>query len=88
VDLFLAASINSSSSIDLIQLHVAIFDWGPFHLIYTPLYGREFLRGFGKAVSEGLCASASFDLCVFLRGKGPVIIYGREGRGIFSFLNF
>ena len=32
------------------------------HLVYTPPYGREFLRGFGKAVSEGLCASASFDL--------------------------
>jgi hypothetical protein len=23
-----------------------------FHLIYTPLYGREFLRGFEKAVSD------------------------------------
>ena len=41
---------------------------GPFHLIYTPPYGREFLRGFEKAVSEGLCASASFDLCVFSEG--------------------
>jgi hypothetical protein len=41
---------------------------GPFHLIYTPPYGREFLRGLEKAVSEGLCASASFDLCVFSEG--------------------
>ena len=41
---------------------------GPFHLIYTPPYGREFLRGVEKAVSEGLCASASFDLCVFSDG--------------------
>jgi hypothetical protein len=42
---------------------------GPFHLIYTPPYGREFLRGFEKAVSEGLCASASFHLCVFSEGR-------------------
>ena len=42
--------------------------FGPFHLIYTPPYGREFLRGFEKAVSEGLCALASFDLCVFSEG--------------------
>jgi hypothetical protein len=41
---------------------------GPFHLIYTPPYGREFLRGFEKAISEGLCASASFNLCVFSEG--------------------
>ena len=41
---------------------------GPFHLIYTPPYVREFLRGFEKAVSEGLCASASFDLGVFSEG--------------------
>jgi hypothetical protein len=33
-----------------------------------PPYGREFLRGFGKAISEGLCASASFDLYVFSEG--------------------
>jgi hypothetical protein len=32
----------------------------PFN-VHTP-YGREFLSGFEKAVSEGLCASASFDL--------------------------
>jgi hypothetical protein len=38
------------------------------HLIYTPAYEREFLRGFEKAVSEGLCASASFDICVFSEG--------------------
>ena len=38
----------------------------PFN-IHTP-YGREFLRGFEKSVSEGLCASASFDLCVFSEG--------------------
>ena len=38
--------------------------------IYTPPYGREFLREFEKAVSEGLCASASFDLCVFSEGYG------------------
>jgi hypothetical protein len=45
-----------------------ILQMGPFHLIYTPPYGREFLRGFEKAVSEGLCASASFDLCIFSEG--------------------
>jgi hypothetical protein len=38
------------------------------HLIYPPPHGREFLRGFEKAVSEGLCASASFDLCIFSEG--------------------
>ena len=42
-----------------------MFSLGPFHLIYTPPYGREFLRGVEKVISEGLCASASFDLCVF-----------------------
>ena len=42
------------------------FIWA-IHLIYTPPYGREFLRGVEKAISEGLCASASFDLC-FLGG--------------------
>jgi hypothetical protein len=41
---------------------------GPFHLMYTPPYGREFLKGFEKTISEGLCASASFDLCVFSEG--------------------
>jgi hypothetical protein len=41
---------------------------GPFHLMYTPPYGREFPRGFEKAISEGLCASASFDLSVFSEG--------------------
>ena len=40
-------------------------------LIYTPPppYRREFLRGVEKAVSEELCASAYFDLCVFSEGK-------------------
>ena len=38
----------------------------PFNV--HPPYGREFLRVFEKAVSEGLCASASFDLCVFSEG--------------------
>jgi hypothetical protein len=36
--------------------------------MYTPTYGQEFLKGFEKAISEGLCASASFDLCVFSEG--------------------
>jgi hypothetical protein len=53
---------------DLSIINFNIFDEGPFHLIYTPPYGREFLRGVEKAVSEGLCASASFDLCVFSDG--------------------
>jgi hypothetical protein len=35
-------------------------------------YGREFLRGFEKAVSEGLCASASFDLFLFSEGKANI----------------
>ena len=36
---------------------------GSFHLMYTlTQYGLEFPRGFGKTVSEGLCALASFDL--------------------------
>jgi hypothetical protein len=34
---------------DLSIINFNIFDEGPFHLIYTPPYGREFLRGVEKA---------------------------------------
>jgi hypothetical protein len=40
----------------------------PFN-VHPPPYGREFLRGgVEKAISEGLCASGSFDLCFFSKG--------------------
>jgi hypothetical protein len=44
--------------------------------MYTPSYGREFLRGVEKAIFEGFCASASFDapliFAFFLRGKAKI----------------
>ena len=45
---------------------------GPFHLMSThpPPYGRIFLKGDPKVVSEGSSLLASFDLCDFSEGQG------------------
>ena len=59
--------------------------------MYTLLaqqYGLKFPRGFGKIVSEGLCALASFDLLWgFLMSKANISQFGEEG-GVSTFILF
>ena len=56
------------SSLNMVKLTEVPSAVGPFHLMYPHPPWTRISEGFEKSVSEGLCASASFDLCVFSEG--------------------